>query len=78
MVMDLRIVHERWGSRSNPSINGQFHYPVDIDRSLNETVSETDKDLRYRADYNNRPSETNVISFMSAIDSTSGRLHCEL
>ncbi len=30
----------------------------------------------YRADYKNRPS--NSISFMSAVPTTSGRLHCEL
>jgi hypothetical protein len=30
--------------------------PVDLDRPLNETV--TDKNLQYRADYNNRPSNT--------------------
>ena len=29
----------------------------------------------YRADYNNRPSDT--ISFIPAVVSTSGRLHCE-
>ena len=49
------------------------HYPNDIDRSLNETV--TDKIRKYRADYNNNP--PNAISFMTAIASTSGRLHSE-
>ena len=29
LVMDLRIVHERWGSSSNPSLNGQLHYPAE-------------------------------------------------
>ena len=38
LVMDLRITHERWGSGSNPSLNGQLHYPTDIDRTLNEDV----------------------------------------
>ena len=33
---DLHITHERWGSRSNPSLHGQFHYPTDIDRTLNK------------------------------------------
>jgi hypothetical protein len=23
LVLDLRLVHERWGSSSNPSLNGQ-------------------------------------------------------
>jgi hypothetical protein len=45
----------------------------DIDKSLNEAA--TDKIRKYRADYNNNP--TNVISFMSAIASTSDRLHSE-
>ena len=61
LVMDLRITHECWGSSSDPSINGHLHYPNDIDRSLNETVS--DKFRKYRADYNNNP--PNFISFMS-------------
>jgi hypothetical protein len=45
--------------------------PHDIDRSLNEAVS--DEIRKYRADYSNNP--PNVIFFMSAIVSTSGRLH---
>ena len=73
LVLDLRIAHERWGSSSNPSLNGHLHYPADIDRTLIEAAA--DKVLQYRADYNNRPSH--AISFMSAIDSTCGRLHCE-
>ena len=35
----------------------------------------TDKNLQYRADYNNRPS--NTIFFMSDIARTSVHLHCE-
>ena len=72
LVLDLRIAHDRFGSSSDPSINGHLHYPNDIDRSLNESV--TDKIGKYRTDYNNNP--PNVISFMPAI-STSGRLHSE-
>jgi hypothetical protein len=34
-----------------------------------------DKIRNYRSDYNNRNS--NSISFMQAVASTSGRLHCE-
>ena len=37
LVVDLRIAHERWGSSSDPSINGHLHYPNDVDRPLNET-----------------------------------------
>ena len=73
LVLDLRIAHERWGSSSDPSINGHLHYPNDLDRPLNEDV--TDKIRVYLTDYNNRPS--NAISFMSVIVSTSGCLHGE-
>ena len=73
LVMDLYITHERWGSRSDPSINGHLHYPNDVDRSLNESV--TDKIRNYHTDYNNNP--PNTISFMSVIVSMSGRVHSE-
>ena len=74
LVLDFRIAHDRFGSRSDPSINGHLHYPNDLDGPLNEVTS--DKIRQYRSDYNNRPS--NSISFMPAIISTSGRLHSEL
>ncbi len=61
LVLDLRITHDRFGSSSDPSINGTLHYPNDIDRSLNESA--TDKIRKYRTDYNNRPPTS--ISFMS-------------
>ena len=73
LVLDLRITHERFGSSSDPSINGHSHYPNDLDRPLNEAAAE--KIRQYRADYNNRPS--NAISCMPAIASMSGRLHSE-
>jgi hypothetical protein len=73
LVPDLRIDHERFGRSSDPSINGRLHYPNDLDGPLNETAA--DKIRQYRTDYNNRPS--NAISFMTAIASTSGRLHSE-
>ena len=73
LVLDLRIAHDRWGSTSDPSINGHLHYPNDIDRSLNETAS--DKIRKYRADYNNNPPSS--VAFMPTIASTSGRLHSE-
>ncbi len=73
LVMDLRISHERFGSSSDPSVNGHSNYPNDVDRSLNEDP--TDKIRKYRADYNNNP--PNSTSFMTAIASTSGRLHSE-
>ncbi len=73
MVLDLRIAHGRLGLSSDPTLDGNLHYPVDIDRSLNETT--VDKIRKYRVDYNYNP--PNSISFMSDIVSTSGRLHSE-
>jgi hypothetical protein len=73
LVLDLHITHERFGSRSDPSINGHLHYLNDLNRLLNETV--TDKIRQYHTDYNNRSS--NTISFMPDITSTSGCLHSE-
>ena len=51
-VLDLRIVHERWGSSSNPSLNGKLHYPppADIDRPLNQAAADKMRDSR--ANYN--------------------------
>ena len=74
LVLDLLITHDRFGSSSEPSIDGYLHYPNDLDGSLKEAAA--DKIRQYRAEYNNRPS--NSISFMPAIASTSGRLHSEL
>ena len=71
--LDLRIAHDRWGSSSDPSINGHLHYPNDIDRSMNEAVA--DKIRKYHADYNNNPPSSFV--FIPTIASTSGRLHSE-
>ena len=64
------IAHDRFGSSSDPPLNGTLHQPNpnDIDRSLKETTS--DKIRKYRTDYNNNP--PNAISFMTAIASTSG------
>jgi hypothetical protein len=73
LVLDLRITHDRDGRNSDPNLNGHVHYPNDIDRSLNETV--TDKIRKDRSDNNNNP--PNSFSFLSTITSTSGRLHSE-
>ena len=67
LVMDLHITHERFGSSSDPTINGHLHYPHDLDRELNEVA--TDKICQYRADYNNRPSHP--IVFIPVIPCTS-------
>jgi hypothetical protein len=40
LVLDLRIVHDRFGSSSDLNLNGHLHYPNDMDRSLNETVTD--------------------------------------
>jgi hypothetical protein len=73
LVLDLRIAHDRFGSSSDPSLNGHLHHPNDIDKSLNEAAA--NKIRKYRADYNNNP--PSAVSFMPAISSTSGRLHSE-
>ncbi len=67
-MLDLHITHERFGSISDPSINGHLHYSHDLVRPLNEDAD--DKIRQYRTDYNNRPSH--AIAFMSAIVSTDG------
>jgi len=74
LVLDVRIVHTAsFGSSSDPNLNGHLHYPNDIDRSLNDVA--TDKIRKYRPDYHNNP--PNDIFCMSAVVSTSGRLHSE-
>ena len=73
MVLDLRIAHDRVGSSTDPTLNGHLRHPNNLDQSLNDTS--TDKIRKYRADYNNK--SPNTVSFMSDIDSTSGRLHSE-
>ncbi len=73
LVLDLTIAHERFGSSSDPSINGHSHYSHDLDRPLNEAAA--DKIRQYHTDYNNRPSH--AIACMTVIASTSGRLHGE-
>ncbi len=50
LVLDLLITEECWGSISDPSLNGQLHYPQDVDRTLNESV--TDKIRQYHSSGN--------------------------
>jgi hypothetical protein len=73
LVLDLRIAHDRVGSSTGPNLNRHLKYPKNLDQSLNDAAS--DKIRKYRTDYNNRP--PSVVSFMTAIVSTSGRLHSE-
>ncbi len=72
LVLDLRLVHDRFDSRSDPTLNGRLHYN-DIDKSLNEVGN--DKIRKYHADYNNNP--PNAVVFMSVIAGTNGRLHSD-
>ncbi len=72
LVLDLRLAHDRFGSNSDPKLNGRLHYN-DIDKSLNEVPN--DKIHKYRADYNNN--HPNVVAFMPAIPGTNGRVHCD-
>ncbi len=57
LVLDLRLSHDRFGSSSDPTLNGRLHYN-DIDKSLNETAN--DKIRKYRADYNNNPPNSDL------------------
>ncbi len=73
LVLDLHIDYDRFGSSTDPSLNGHLHYPNDLDKSLSEAAA--DKIRKYRADYNNNPPST--VSFIPTIASTSGTLHSE-
>ncbi len=68
--VSVRRSHDRFGSSSDPTLNGTLHYPNpnDIDKSLNEAAA--DKIRKYRSDYNNDP--PNAISFMPAVASLTG------
>jgi hypothetical protein len=72
LVLDLRLAHDRFGSNSDPTLNGRLHYN-DIDKSLDEAAN--DKIRKYRTDYNNNP--PNAVAFMTAIAGTNGRLHSD-
>jgi hypothetical protein len=63
--LDLPIDHDRFGSISDPSLNGHLHYPNDIDKSLNEVV--VDKIRKYHVDYNNNPPITVSFIFSSRL-----------
>ncbi len=72
MVLDLRLAHDRFGSSSDPTLNGRLHYN-DIDKSLNEAPN--DKIRKYHVDYNNNP--PNSVVFIPAMAGTNGRLHSD-
>ena len=73
LVLDLRIAHDRFGSSSDPNLNGKLHWSNDIDKSLYE--ANADKIRKYRTDYNHNPPTTTAS--MPAIASTSDRLHSD-
>jgi hypothetical protein len=74
LVLDLRIAHDRFGSSTDPNLNGHLKYPNNFDQSLNDAVA--DKVHKHRTDYySNRP--PSPVSFIPAISSLSGRLHSE-
>ena len=72
LVLDLRLAHDRFGSSSDPTLNGRLHYN-DIDKSLNEAAN--DKIRKYRVDYNNNP--PNAFAVMPPMAGTNGRLHSD-
>ncbi len=61
LVLDLRLTHDRFDSSSDPTLDGRLHYN-DVDKSLNEDAN--DKIRKYRADYNNNPTN----SFRSSVN----------
>jgi hypothetical protein len=74
-VLDLHIVHERWGSSSDPSLNGHLHYPNDLDGTLNETV--TEQLMKYDNTTLTIIIVPLTISPLDTISGTSGHLQCE-
>ncbi len=56
LVIDDLISHERFESSSDLSINGQSHYPNDVDGSSHEVVTEIIR--KYPIDYNNNHPNT--------------------
>ncbi len=72
LVLDLRLAHDRFGSSSDPTLNGRLHYN-DVDKSLNEAAN--DKIRKYHEDYINNP--PNSVVFIPDIVGTNGRLHSD-
>ncbi len=71
LVLDLLIVHDRVGSSTDPTLNGQLRYPNNLDQSLNDTSA--DKVCKYRSDFKMNP--PNTVSFIPVIVSKSGKLY---
>ncbi len=56
LVLDLRITHDRVGSSTDPTLNGQLRTPNNLDQSLN--VTGDDKIRKYRVDYQQQSTRT--------------------
>jgi hypothetical protein len=72
LALSIHNKLKKW-DQCDPTLNGHLKYPNNLDQSLNDAGADIIR--KYRADYNNRP--PSVVSFMSSIASTSGRLHSE-
>jgi hypothetical protein len=92
LVLDLLITHERWGSRTDPTLNGHLHYPIDLDKPLMNpqetklenttptiitTPNESSRDKIRKYHTDDNNNPPNDISFIPSIANTSGRLHSE-
>jgi hypothetical protein len=73
LVLDLRVAHDRVGSRTNPDLHGHLRYPTNLDQSLNDTSNT--KLRKYHTDYNFNPPRG--VGFIPAMPSTSDLLHSE-
>jgi len=71
LVFDLFVTHERWGASKEPSKNGHFCYPDDLNRPLREAARKTV--LQYQSTH----ASNHSITLMPAISSTAGRLDAE-
>ena len=71
LVFDLRITHDRYGKSAQPNHNGQLTHPHDLDAPLR--IAAKSKIDDYREQYANNQN----IRFLTAITSTSTRMHGE-
>ena len=71
LVFDLSITHDRYGKSAQPHQNGLLTHPHDLDAPLRIAAKSKIDDYRARYAHNQN------ISFMSAITSTSTRMHGE-
>jgi hypothetical protein len=67
LVLDLRIDHDRFGSSSNPDLNGKLHCPNDMDKSLNEAAAD-------KIRKNNNPLSLTVFFTASGVQSAQSNM----